>query len=82
MSVIPQTPRASRGLSPPPPPLGPLTGLCPGPAVDLKRSLDPSPNHTHPLTTNHGTAPDVYVFKPFKTRNDLPVVTLATDIFN
>jgi hypothetical protein len=44
MSVIPQTPRASGGLSP----LGPLPGLCLGPAGDLKRSPDPSPTHAPP----------------------------------
>jgi hypothetical protein len=54
MSVIPQNPRASRGLRP----LGPLPGLCIGPAGDLKRSPDTSPNHTPPLTTNPGSAPD------------------------
>jgi hypothetical protein len=53
MSVIPQTPRAYGG----PRPLGPLTGLCPGPAGDLMRSPDPSPTHA-PLITNPGTAPD------------------------
>ena len=52
MSVIPQTPRASEGLSP----LCPLPGLCLGPAGDLKRSSDPSPTHA-PLTTNPGSAP-------------------------
>ena len=54
MSVIPQTPRAYGG----PRPLGPLTGLCPGPAGDLMRSPDPSPTHA-PLITNPGTAPDI-----------------------
>jgi hypothetical protein len=29
-------------------PLGPLLGLCPGPAGDLKRSADPSPTHAPP----------------------------------
>ena len=53
MSVIPQTPRASGELAP----LGPLPGLCLGPAGDLKRSPDPSPTHA-PLTTNPGSAPD------------------------
>ena len=38
-------------------PLGPLPGLCLGPAGDLKRSPDPSPTHA-PLTTNPGSAPD------------------------
>jgi hypothetical protein len=37
-------------------PLGPLTGLCPGPAGDLKWSPDPSPTHAL-LTTNPGSAP-------------------------
>jgi hypothetical protein len=40
MSVIPQTPRASGGLSPP--------GPCLGPAGDLKRSSGPSPTHAPP----------------------------------
>ena len=53
MSVIPQTPRASRGIRP----LGPLPGLCPGPAGDLKRPPDPSPTYAPPLTTNPGSAP-------------------------
>jgi hypothetical protein len=44
-----------RGLSP----LGPLPGLCLGPAGDLKRSPDPSPTHA-PLTTNPGSAPFGY----------------------
>jgi hypothetical protein len=29
-------------------PPGPLLGLCPGPAGDLKRSPDPSPTHATP----------------------------------
>jgi hypothetical protein len=54
MSVIPQTPRVSRGLCP----LGPLPGLCIGPAGDLKRSPDTLPTHAPPpLTTNPGSAP-------------------------
>ena len=56
MSVIPKIPRASGGLCP----LGPLPGLYPGPAGDLKRPPDPSPTHA-PLTTNPGSAP-VYVY--------------------
>ena len=43
--LIPKTLRASRGLR------------TPGPAVDLKRSPDPSPSH-FPLTTNPRSAPD------------------------
>ena len=54
MSVIPQNPRASRGLCP----LGLLPGLCIEPAGDLKRSPDTSPNHAPPLTTNPGSAPE------------------------
>ena len=51
MSVIPQTLRASGGFVP----LGPLKGLCPGPAgligPQTPRLLTP------PLTTNPGSAP-------------------------
>jgi hypothetical protein len=44
MSVIPQTPTASRGLRP----LSTLPELCNGPAGDPKRSPDTSPTHAPP----------------------------------
>jgi hypothetical protein len=44
MSLIPKIPRASAVFAP----LGPLPGLYPGPAGDLKRSPDPSPTHAPP----------------------------------
>jgi hypothetical protein len=40
--------------------MDPLSGLCLGPAGDLKRSPDPSPTHA-PLTTNPGSAPGTYI---------------------
>ena len=56
MSVIPQTPRASEGLVPPGPPTGALPWTRWGPW-----SPDPSPTHAPPpLTTNSGSAPDIY----------------------
>ena len=54
MSVIPQTPRASRGLRP----LAPYQGSALDPLG--MRSPDPSPTHA-PLILNPGSTPD-YVF--------------------
>ena len=53
MSVIPQTPRASGGFRP----LGPLPGLYPRPAGDLKAVPRPLAYPRPPLTTNPGSAP-------------------------
>jgi hypothetical protein len=49
---------------------GPLTGLCPGPAGDLKRSPDPSSTHA---PTNHKSgnpgSPQIRIFiEPINTR--------------
>ena len=57
MSAIPQTPRASGGLSPPGPPTRALPSTRWGP-----KSVPQTPRLlTPPLTTNPGSAPD-FVF--------------------
>ena len=71
MSVIPQTPQSFRGAYPP---LRPLPGLCLEPAEDLKRSPEPSPTHA-PLTTNPGSASDIYAYNNhFYVCNNLYVI--------
>ena len=77
MSVIPQSPRASRGLRP----LGPLPGFCLGPAGDaVTRPLVYS---RPPLTTNPGSAPANHRY--FSTgpygASDCPSPLFSTVIF-
>ena len=47
-SINTETPSAFGGPRSPPPPSPPILGPCPGPAWDLKRSQDPSPNLLFP----------------------------------
>ena len=56
-----ENPSASAGGGVRTPPYSPLSGLCPGPADDLKRSPEPSSNFVPP-NTNPGSVPDFYMY--------------------